>query len=609
MDDAMMNESQKKLDQLFSDLAGDFDKANQQVKGYEKALQKRVRVFTQATQTPFSSKLRDDLPIIEAFEGISRALADECQKWASDIAQSGRNMSFREKVNDSMLVYVYGKVKSGKSSLGNFVAYGKHNPSLEYIESCPPVDFDVEALATVDEEEARKIELQKEATRKEHRFLVKFLEATACIQYFKKPGLTWVDSPGIHSKTSANGDLARQYLGSADLVIYTTSGRSAMQESDQKELLEIIKSNKPFVLVVTRCDFNDEDVDDDGNLIEELKMISPSDQEEIKNWSIQSITGVLEKAKSLGQLEGISLPNLNVNTITLSCLFAEKHLYDNKWECSGMQNFFDRLSTIARAEGVRIKRNAPLHNVINHILSIENGLNRISSIINNVDNQIVTLENKINTSYEQQKYRCSIEVKNKIISLAKEMYGQDKAFNDAVVRTTLNMMKVSCEEFAESVVSETLSVTKGLSIDVAPGTWKAFEDITQTVTYRVTKRRSGTILGAVVGAVGGLLIGGPAGAAIGAGLGSSAGSAVGNTIGSDKGSTVVVGDNRLEVGCDAAKKMCAMVEEYFDKVDNELKINCIYPLKTWLNNLKREIDLFFTFTKCTKLTVQKELER
>ena len=604
-----MNESQKKLDQIFSALAGDFDKANQQVKGYENALQKRVRVFAQATQTPFSSKLRDDLPIIGAFEGISKVLADECQKWASDIAQSGRNMSFREKVNDSMLVYVYGKVKSGKSSLGNFVAYGKHNPSLEYIESCPPVDFDVEALATADEEEARKIKLQKEATRKEHRFLVKFLEATACIQYFRKPGLTWIDSPGIHSKTSANGDLARQYLGSADLVVYTTSGRSAMQESDQKELLEIIKSNKPFVLVVTRCDFNDEDVDDDGNLIEELKMISTSDQEEIKNWSIKSITEMLEKSKSSGQLEGITLPDLNINTLTLSCLFAERHLYDEKWASSGMQSFFDRLSNIAYSEGVRIKKNSPLHNVLNHISSIENGLNKISCNIDDINNQIISLENKINMSCEQQKYKCSIGVKNKIISLAKEMYGQDKAFNDAVVRTTIDMMMDSCEEFAQSVVSETLSVTKGLSIDVAPGTWKAFEDITQTVTYRVTKRRSGTFLGAIVGAAGGFLIGGPAGAAIGAGLGSSAGSAVGNAIGSNKGSTVVVGDNRLEVGYEATKNMCDVVEKYFDKVNSELQNTCIRPLKTWINKLKKEVDEFFEFTKSTKIALQEELNR
>ncbi|PQJ96335.1 hypothetical protein [Chromatium okenii] len=49
-----------------------------------------------------------------------------------------RNTEFRENFGDSLLVYVYGKVKAGKSSIGNYVAYGHGDPHRSIIDAAEP---------------------------------------------------------------------------------------------------------------------------------------------------------------------------------------------------------------------------------------------------------------------------------------------------------------------------------------------------------------------------------------------------------------------------------------------------------------------------------------
>ena len=71
----------------------------------------------------------------------------------------------------------------------------------------------------------------KEAETKKE-FRVGATEATSSIQGFSLDGLTWIDSPGLHSINQENGDLAKDYVEHADLILYTMKSDSPGRRAD-----------------------------------------------------------------------------------------------------------------------------------------------------------------------------------------------------------------------------------------------------------------------------------------------------------------------------------------------------------------------------------------
>ena len=63
-------------------------------------------------------------PLKEGAAQLAGRLTDQFSVWEERAKVRSAGAQFREDYNDSLLVFVYGKVKSGKSSLGNYVAWG-----------------------------------------------------------------------------------------------------------------------------------------------------------------------------------------------------------------------------------------------------------------------------------------------------------------------------------------------------------------------------------------------------------------------------------------------------------------------------------------------------
>lgn len=174
-------------------------------------------------------------------------------------------------MGDSFLVYVYGKVNAGKSSLGNYIATGHHKPSREQV-----TQYHRECL-TYGWQAASAEHNQVQEGRLEAGFGVDRQECTRDIQYFTLPGLTWVDSPGLHSKTPENGELARRYAESADLVVYVMSAANPGRDTDLQEIRTLLALKKPMVFVITRADAFEED-EIDGEIVQQRIMMSSEDR-------------------------------------------------------------------------------------------------------------------------------------------------------------------------------------------------------------------------------------------------------------------------------------------------------------------------------------------
>ncbi|UCZ57124.1 50S ribosome-binding GTPase [Desulfurispirillum indicum] len=302
--------------------------------------------------------IADGNPLAHVIVEYSKLLSHQFAEWRTQAEQYDRGTDFRKNHDDSLLVYVFGKVKSGKSSLGNYIAWGLHDPDPQQkknIYDQPIPQFHVHTQSNVtggDEKEEAKLKQQ---------FKVNELEATSSIQTFTIPGLTWVDSPGIHSMhDERNGKLAREYVESADLVVYATHSHSPGRASEMAEVKLLLEKSKPLVVLITGSDVIEEDEDADGNIISELTMKPLTDQQ-------AQIQYVEEQLREVD-------PNKLVlsKVIPVSVKYAEENSKNEARYCeSGIPQFFSILMDISRGQGVELKLKTPLSNLNNFLKKIQ----------------------------------------------------------------------------------------------------------------------------------------------------------------------------------------------------------------------------------------------
>lgn len=596
----------QELDTVFADLEHEFAKVSLEISGYDAELKEQVEKLARSTiQRNANGNVREDHPLLAHYAAIRTHIELECAAWRANLQKNHMNREFRDKFNESMLVYVYGKVKSAKSSLGNFLAYGKHDPAKEDVDAQPGIVFDVEQVSDVGANDREKLEKQKAATRSQRKFLVDFFEATACIQYFKKPGFTWIDSPGIHSTTAKNGELAANYLGCADLVVYTMPSRSPGRDTDREQIRRIIKSGKKLLIIVTKCDevVTDED-EQTGMLTRSLEMLTDTDREEIKESCLNDIMNDLG-SDAPAQLRD----ELKKNTVTLSVRYAEEHPQEPGWSESGVRDFYRVLADIARSEGVRLKMQAPLRLILADIEVMQESVGALKTQLGDLEAQL----SKVRSTLEQQARTLAMNggrgLEHEVMTIAREHIGDDDRFRQRVRDAAERALEHTSGQLARTIARDTLELTgklerQALNTDDLP----TYQDIYQTITYHTTtKKRGGTLLGAIAGAVGGFLIGGPAGAAIGVGIGSMGGGAVGSSMDGSRSSQVKVGDNSLDVGRAAAQGAREWLETSLDTLYKGITETCLAPLQAWLQATQAELREFEDFLSAKKHSLENEV--
>jgi predicted GTPase len=274
-------------------------------------------------------------------------LANIMRDWLARIEKHDRNTEIRKGFTDSLVVFVLGKVKAGKSSLGNYMAYGRSNPAETSITGAQP-EFFTAAMAQGREDQAEA------AIGPGGYFRVGARETTKAIQGFHVPGLTWVDSPGLHSVTPENGALASDYADVADLIVYPMHTGAPGRSGDIAEIRALLRAKKRFLVVITQCDKSEEDEAPDGTIVQQ--------------WVMKDRTTRLEQIEHVRRAVSTDGDAVPFDILSLSVRYAETH--DNSpaaLEESGMADFFKLLTDIARSEGVRQKRETPSRNLVDII--------------------------------------------------------------------------------------------------------------------------------------------------------------------------------------------------------------------------------------------------
>lgn len=265
-------------------------------------------------------------------------------QWVMEVDKYVQGKQFVNQFEKSVLLMVFGDVKAGKSALGNFIA-GTSFKGTYYEKYNKPIPFYVYDSASKQKEELGEKRLETEG------FVVDAIEATSTIQYFTLlDGLTWVDTPGIHSLTTENQELANEYIKYADLILFLTPSNNPAKQDECEEIERLLRIEKPLLVTITKSD-NEELGIVNGGLGTILTAKSP------ENRKLQE--GYL--AETLNKIGGTSLLSRN-KYISLSTKLASLALTqedEKMFEESNLPAFYNQISEIISEKALELKMQRP----------------------------------------------------------------------------------------------------------------------------------------------------------------------------------------------------------------------------------------------------------
>lgn len=486
-------------------------------------------------------------PLHVLTQDLSNNLHNIFKSWECQVTNRAKGTRFRENFGDSLLVFIYGKVKSGKSSLGNYIAWGHSQPTAEHKAQvlCPEY-FSAEQTNVVNGDKDKEAE-------KNFQFRVGATEATSSIQGFKLPGLTWVDSPGLHSVNSINGDLAKEYVDHADLILYTMHSQAPGRASDMQEITELLKNKKKLMVLLTGSDTTEEDEDEDGNIITKIIMKSSIDRQ-------AQIEYVHNELKQLDNNTDILAEVLPVST-----RYAENNPATDGIADSGIGRLFSELQTICSSQALSIKLNTPMENLKNSIRITTDDLSKVRDLVDGFAKSIEKQDQEI----KQELRNLGLEGQRQMRAYINQVFNEYKTTNlQSTLHGKLNeVIQTLSQEALNKIGEKQKEGFKQVFDSSCLGELPEYQELTEDKEYYIgikkgTKSKWAS-LGALAGGAVGFLVGGPAGAALGASLGSTAGAA-GRSASAQYGHhKVVVGDNREE-------QRQAAIEHYANTLPNLL---------------------------------------
>lgn len=489
-------------------------------------------------------------------------LAGILQDWLGRIEKHDRNTAFRKGFTDSLVVFVLGKVKAGKSSLGNYMAYGRSNPEAPPVTGMGP-HFFTAAMAHGAKNQSEAAE------EKGGYFRVGARETTKSIQGFRIPGLTWVDSPGLHSVTPENGALASDYADVADLVVYPMHTGNPGRSGDVAEIQGLLRAKKRFVIIITQCDKPEEDEAPDGTIVQNWVMKDRSTRQ-----------GQIDYVRRAVSAVGDAVP---LDILSLSVRYAETHDNDPAaLEESGIADFFRLLTDIACSEGVRRKRETPSHNLDHFVdLVLGNDARGSNLSVALVLARLRDLEEKLTdvaAELDRRAANVAAAVIGRIGAVVAEKiqrHASDKNQTDFERECADALRQIVAEE-TRGAIQSLLTATGGALVPIPAlseiSSFLKFEDFTAKIpksnrkTFGAVGKAAGggvgfwagTQLGAAAGSIVpgiGTFAGGLVGGALGVVVGGYVGNAAGAAFGSDWEEGMRSGDNRAEVEASAVKAL------------------------------------------------------
>ncbi len=561
----------------FQALQRQFDQQKNDIQVREVAFDRLRGVFAQQLSQrgkTLDKVIGQDNPLQPLAQHLTDQLDRTFQMWERQVASRAKGTRFRQKSGDSLLVFIYGKVKSGKSSLGNFMAWGYSEPSPDQKSGrLQPEYFSEERTDVAGGDQEGEAEQARE-------FRVNATEATSSIQGFRLPGLTWVDSPGLHSVNASNGELAREYVDHADLIVYAMNSQAPGRASDLKEIATLLDRGKKIMVLLTGSDTTDDDEDEAGEPIRRVVMKALSD----RNDQIGYVQGELEKLNNSASVLARVLP--------VSVLYAELNPTPEGISESGMGELLHRLRMLCSGPALAIKLNTPMNNLRQSIRQTAGDLAGVREVLDGFTASIAKQGDELQRELSSLGLQGASEMRafiNELFSKPRNDAELDSALRQKASEVLARLTNEAFGKIGESQQQGLKQAFDGSRLGKLPEYQEVIEEKEVFLGARKGTKGLFGLAGALIGGVAGFFIAGPAGAAAGLSLGGSA-SIAGRSASAEYGRhQVVVGDNREDQRQAAVEHYSSRLPELLAEHVNTLNQPLRSALLDFCEGLKRDI--------------------
>lgn len=568
----------------------------------------------QAQETSINnSALEQNENIKTALNNFISQMKSKIQSWAEYFEQKEHEEHFRSKLNNNLIVIIYGKVKAGKSTLGNFVAKNK-------------LPHQKAQFSVYDKAGAQTIVDRLQEIHEDDGFAVKVTECTSEIQLFTLGGLVWVDTPGLGSMTKENGDLARKYIEAADFVVFPTSSDSPMQNDEINQIQELTNSlNKSISIIITKSDIQDYKRDSNGKIVIENGDIV----KEPKNKTAENRQR--QNQDVYDRLQASKLGNFLVGEIiSISVKMASVGLEQNDKRIiieSNLPEFYDMLHQGAIKKANELKQKTPYTSLISLINNILDGNDSHENSLNSIENDFkafIASLNQVKTDLKNTIASIKAELSSQIINTITESEGKIDISNSEEMFKKLNtdIAQISSTLFLERIqeIMKNFAL-KNQNFLFNSKDFKISEEFTEIEVVR-TRAAAGGFIGLAIGTIAGIALAPVTGGAsllatIGAGAlatgalgtaGTWAGEKIGKRFKNSDYRTIKLGDDRVKVIGDFKQNMLGYYGNEF--IDSNIEtINEVFlsPLESFANKIEKLIsslkkdlgDLKFTYQRNT----------
>lgn len=304
--------------------------------------------------------------------------------WQHQIDKYISGKEFVNKFEKSLLLIVFADVKAGKSTLGNFISgYAFKGTPYEYLYTSP--------VCYAYDYTDKSLNCGEETVIDAGYFIEDEIQATASIQYFTLfNGLTWVDTPGIHSLTTEYEELAKDYVKYADLILFLTPSNNPIKQDESYEISKLVKCDKPMLITITKSDITKKGVSN-GKLVTILDAKSTQDRAAQEAYTEEKI-GEIGKSEIISQNKYIS-----ISTRIAKKALAEQN--EEFFEKSNFPAFFEQIGSIISEKAIALKMKRPkdeLNSVIGELIEGNERFAGIRQLKANVSDFIKDIETQSN---------------------------------------------------------------------------------------------------------------------------------------------------------------------------------------------------------------------
>jgi hypothetical protein len=585
------------LSNFYSSL-NDINIINNNLDEKREILKRLIEEFSNKIKTKSIDKkiLSQNKEIYELLNSTINTIKKSSNNWTEIFYKIIDDEKFQNDFKNYFIVMIFGKVKAGKSSLGNFIA-----------KNCTTNE---KASFFVYDKNGQKRDLEKleEMDDKITEFATNNLECTTEIQGFKLGGMAWIDTPGLGSMVKENGELAKKYIQNADYIIYPTSSSDPFTNDDVLQLKELFEQNKKVTICITKSDCLEDDEckcgSEDGceNCEEGIIKVRQNKSAERRLFQESYGKELFNKIKFNQQ------PILG-DIFSISVYMAKQAIEKEDEYClknSNIPKFYELMQEVVEKKATKLKQEAPADKlksfIENNILGInstqENSIKIVKSAISQLEEKVKEIVSSFKILQENIESDLLNEIEIIITKYEKELDINNskekfKEIDDVLYKTVMDIIQKKISElFSQFVTSFNTLITsfdvKEFKID------EQFEKVKYSTKDR--NKKIGAAAAGIIATVGiGFLTGGAsllvqgAISIVGGGAATYLGGKAGELTGSEEYESIRTGDNKEDV----IQKFKVNRINHYKKIQKDIYKNIdkefFSPLKKVIKEMNKDV--------------------